>query len=139
MIGTQGLRAPDGRVLFTPAELACRASGGLRLAPGFGDLLVILRLAYGQPMRVTSCCRSAAHNKAVGGDPRSFHVFDDPAHPTGGTCAIDIAAADAAIAHDLVAAAMRLGWSVGVPRQGVRFIHLDRRDLAGLPPAVFGY
>jgi len=125
-----------GAVLFTRAELACRRRGGLRLAPGFAEALVALRLAFGRPMRVTSCCRSAAHNRAIGGHPRSLHVFDEPAHETGGTVAIDIAIPDGGYARALAGAALERGWSVGVARG---FLHLDRRDLAGLAPALFGY
>ena len=126
-----------GRVLFARAELACRASGGLRLHPGFADRLAELRLAYGRPMVVTSCCRSAAHNRAVGGHPRSLHVYDDSHHGAAGCLAIDVRRA-AVPAHDieLVIRALRSGWSVG---QAKTFIHLDRRVDLGLPQRTFGY
>jgi len=129
------LHPHTGAVLFSKAELACKSTGIVKLADGFADRLVMLRLAYGKPMVVTSCCRSAAHNKAVGGHSRSLHVYDQNGHGLNGTAAIDIRATG----HDawvLAHAAMRDGWSVGVAKT---FIHLDRRDLAGLPVSIFGY
>ena len=125
-----------GRIVFAHRELGCPQSGVVRLATGFADHLTNLRSAFGHPMRVTSCCRSAAHNQAVGGHPRSLHVCDKPHHGLGGAAAIDVYSADASYAPALVRLALEHGWSVGVSRN---FIHLDRRDLAGLPPAVFGY
>ena len=130
------LKAPDGRILFTSAELACKATGTVRLAAAFADRLIALRLAWDRPMVVTSCCRSAAYNRMVGGAADSFHVWDHP-RVAGGTAAIDIAVTGGAVARELVALALGLGWSIGVPRAG--FVHLDRRELAGLPPALFGY
>ncbi|MCW5727263.1 D-Ala-D-Ala carboxypeptidase family metallohydrolase [Parvibaculum sp.] len=133
------LRAPDGRLLFSRAELACKGTGMLRLAPGFGEKLVALRLAFGQPMTVTSCCRAAAHNARVGGHPRSLHVADDPSHPTGGTAAIDIAMRDGVYALKLLGAAERLGWAVGI-NFAKNFIHLDRRADFGIgDPRLFSY
>ena len=124
------------RVLFSHSELACPMTGIVGLAPHFDEHLAYLRMAFGHPMRVTSCCRSAAHNQAVGGHPRSLHVYDKPHHGLNGTAAIDIYSADASYALALVRLALEHGWSVGVSRN---FIHLDRRDLAALPPGVFGY
>lgn len=129
---------PDGPgILFKHEELQCQHTGQVVLATGFAEKLAMLRMSYGKPMKVTSCCRSAFHNEAIGGHPRSLHVFDTPYHPTGGTAAIDIAVSDPAEALELGRKAISQGWSVGVPRAG--FIHLDRRDLAGLPQGLFGY
>lgn len=123
-------------ILFSRAELADRASGHGRLAPGFGEKLAMLRMVFGRPMRVNSCCRDAARNRAIGGHPRSLHVWDANAHGLDGAAAVDIATPDGAYALGLTLTALDLGWSVGVAKG---FIHLDRRDLAGLNPAVFGY
>ncbi len=132
------LRAPDGSLLFHAHALACRDTGVVVLAPGFADHLVSLRLAWARPMIVNSCCRSSKHNIAVGGHPRSLHVYDTPHWPTRGTCAIDLEIADCHAAMNLALCAADLGWSVGVPRGG--FIHLDRREIGGLKPsALFGY
>ncbi len=131
------IRAADGTVLFSAAELACRATGDGILAPGFAPKLIELRLAWARPMTVNSCCRSARRNVAVNGHPHSLHIYDAPFHPIGGTAAIDIAVAGVEERWDLGRLAYALGWSIGVPRGG--FIHLDRRDLAGLSPGLFGY
>lgn len=126
-----------GKVLFTVAELACKGSGQVRLATGFAEKLVLLRLSWGRPMRLTSACRSSQHNAAVGGHPRSLHICDQPAHGLDGAAAVDVAVADITQAWELDFIAKGLGWSVGVPKAG--FLHLDRRDLAGLPRGLFGY
>lgn len=127
-----------GEVLFGHAELACKATGVVRLGDGFAEALLLLRRRFGQPMRVTSCCRSAAHNRTVGGHPRSLHVYDAAMHAgQTGTLAIDIAVDDAAQACRLGEMALDMGWSVGVPKAG--FIHLDRRRSLGLPKGLFGY
>ena len=129
--------SPDGDVLFSHDELACRLTGKVLLHPGFADALRELRLSFDRPMNVTSCCRSADHNKNVKGHPRSLHVFGLPAtNGAEGTLAIDIARQDGSYAWQLLFEAQRQGWSVGVART---FIHLDRRDLVGLAPAAFGY
>lgn len=129
---------PDGPdILFRHEELQCRHTGQVVLAPGFAKKLALLRMTYARPLTVTSCCRSAAHNEAVGGHPRSLHVYDNPAHPTGGTAAIDLAVRDAAEAMAIAEVAIPYGWSVGVPKGG--FIHLDLRTLFGMPKGMFGY
>lgn len=130
------------RVLFSVAELACRGSGMLALDPLFAKLLLELRQAFGRPMVVTSCCRSAAHNRAVGGHPRSLHVCDDDRFhkALAGAAAIDIACPDGGYARALVYLALSRAWSVGIRQTGAgQMVHLDRRDLAGLAPAAFGY
>jgi len=132
------LLGPDGRVLFAHHELACPATGKVVLAPRFADWLIELRLMFASPMVVTSCCRSAAHNRAIGGHRRSLHVYDEPYHPTGGTAAIDIAISDGVYAWMLAKTAMALGWSVGISARA--FMHLDRRSrYTDLPPAHFAY
>ena len=102
----------------------------------------MLRQVFGRPMVVGSCCRSAAHNIAIDGHQRSLHVYDTPHHPTGGCCAIDIdCGRDGDYVRDLVRCAINEGWSFGIGRARNRdtFVHLDRRDLVGLPAAAFGY
>lgn len=122
---------------FTPAELRCRGSGLLRFHPGFLEALHDLRLTFGRPMRVNSACRSSAHNKAVGGHPRSLHIGDEPQHPgQQGAMAIDIAATDGAYRGALFGLAWDRGWSIG---WGRGFLHLDRRVDIGLPQTTFDY
>jgi len=126
-----------GQVLFSHEELMCPETQVVKLAPAFARDLMLLRLSFGRPMIVTSCCRSAAHNAAVGGHPRSLHVYDRPAHPTGGTCAIDVRQGDGPYNAELIARALEAGWSVGI--KGRVFFHLDRRRYVGLARVLFGY
>ncbi|MBW6496278.1 MAG: DUF882 domain-containing protein [Burkholderiaceae bacterium] len=100
---------------FSPAEIACRGTGALKLDTEAMDRLQSLRAALGKPMLVLSGYRSPAHNKAVGGAPASKHM--------DGT-AFDIAMAN----HDPVAfeAAARKAGFLGFgfyPRSG--FMHID--------------
>lgn len=100
---------------FSPAEIACRGSGSLRMSEEALDKLQTLRDRLGKPLIVRSAYRSPAHNKAVGGAPRSKHMDG---------VAFDIAMAN----HDPVAfeeAAQAVGFlGFGFyPRSG--FIHID--------------
>jgi len=136
---TLELKGPDGKVLFTHAELACKHCGNGILAPGFGDALVRLRTAFGQTMQINSACRCAFHNGNVGGHPKSLHVYDKPQHGTGGTCAVDVAMPDGRYGWLLLQTAMRLGWAVGINFKR-NFIHLDRRMDYGIGTAtLFSY
>ena len=122
---------------FTAKELACKATGKIVLAPGFDDKLVELRAKFNQLMTVTSCCRSKEYNRQIGGSPSSFHIYDQPHYPTGGTCAIDIAVNDGLTRGKLIHLAWDLGWSIGINKS---FIHLDRRvDYTGLKQTTFFY
>lgn len=127
------------QVLFSKRELACRHCGKGRLAPGFAEHLKELRLALGLAMHPTSVCRCAEHNKAERGHPRSLHVFDEPYHPTEGSCALDVRTydKDEAYRERLITLARELGWSIGFART---FVHLDRRsDYTHLPRHEFYY
>jgi zinc D-Ala-D-Ala carboxypeptidase len=100
---------------FSPAEIACRGTGQLKLHPEALDKLQALRDRLGKPLIVRSAYRSPEHNRAVGGASRSKHM--------DGT-AFDIAMAN----HDPVAfeaAAREVGFlGFGFyPRSG--FIHID--------------
>jgi len=100
---------------FSPAEIACRGTGNLLVNEAALDKLQALRDRVGKPLIVRSAYRSPAHNRAVGGAPRSKHM--------DGT-AFDIAMAN----HDPVAfeAAARAVGFLGFgyyPRSG--FMHID--------------
>ena len=125
---------------FNDSELACRCGCGLaQFHPGFIDSLELLREIVGKPMILTSACRCTAHNVAVGGHQRSLHVGDSAMHPgQQGTLAVDVAASDGAFRGLLFATAWDMGWSIGWnAKRG--FLHLDRRDLVGLPQTTFHY
>lgn len=100
---------------FSPAEIACRGSGSLRINEGALDKLQALRDRLGKPLIVRSAYRSPEHNRAVGGAAHSKHM--------DGT-AFDIAMTN----HNPVAfeAAARAVGFLGFgfyPRSG--FIHID--------------
>jgi hypothetical protein len=116
-----------GRVLFTRAELQSD-DGTVRLAPGFAEALVDLRLGFDRPMVATSACRTPSHNARVGGEAQSFHLTEgNPLCPEG-ACAIDIAVPDNLYRDRLVRIAYERGWSIGHYRN---FLHLDRRHKYG--------
>jgi hypothetical protein len=100
---------------FSPAEIACRGTGQLKLHPEALDKLRALRDRLGKPLIIRSAYRGPEHNRAVGGAPRSKHM--------DGT-AFDIAMSN----HDPVAfeeAARAVGFlGFGYyPRSG--FMHID--------------
>ncbi|MCC5960738.1 MAG: DUF882 domain-containing protein [Natronohydrobacter sp.] len=100
---------------FSPAEIACRGTGQLKLHPEALDKLQALRDRLGKPLIVRSAYRSPQHNRNVGGAPRSKHM--------DGT-AFDIAMSN----HDPVtfAEAARAVGFLGFgtyPRSG--FMHID--------------
>ncbi len=100
---------------FSPAEIACRGTGQLKLHPEALDKLQALRDRLGKPLIIRSAYRSPEHNRNVGGAPRSKHM--------DGT-AFDIAMSN----HDPVAfeaAAREVGFlGFGFyPRSG--FMHID--------------
>ncbi|MCC5955040.1 MAG: DUF882 domain-containing protein [Natronohydrobacter sp.] len=59
---------------FSPAEIACRGTGQLKLHPEALDKLQALRDRLGKPLIIRSAYRSPQHNRAVGGAPRSKHL-----------------------------------------------------------------
>ncbi|MBC7140509.1 MAG: DUF882 domain-containing protein [Defluviimonas sp.] len=100
---------------FSPAEIACRGTGAIRINTEAMDKLQSLRNRLGKPLIVRSAYRSPEHNRAVGGATRSKHME--------GT-AFDIAMAN----HDPAAfeAAARAVGFLGFgfyPRSG--FMHVD--------------
>ena len=101
---------------FSPAEIACRGTGQLKLHPEALDKLQALRDRLGKPLIVRSAYRSPAHNASLkGAAPRSKHM--------DGT-AFDIAMGN----HDPAAfeAAARAVGFLGFgyyPRSG--FMHID--------------
>lgn len=100
---------------FSPAEIACRGTGRIKISTEAMDKLQALRGKLGKPLIVRSAYRSPEHNKAVGGARASKHME--------GT-AFDISMAN----HDPVvfeAAARQIGF-LGFghyPRSG--FMHID--------------
>jgi len=121
---------------FSPAELACKGSGRLVIAPAFMDRLQRLRDAFGEPLRVSSGYRSPAYNARV-----SSTGADGP-HTSGRAVDIAIAGADA---FWLLGLALEHGFTgIGVRQSGPwdgRFLHLDDLEEApGRPrPRLWSY
>jgi len=126
------------KLYFTNDELRCKCScGGLKLNRIFDEKLMLLRKNFNEPMIVNSCCRCKKRNTAVGGNPRSLHVYDTPFHPTKGTCAIDIRRKGSAYDLKLLLEAWDADFSIGVTPT---FFHLDTRtNSVGLPQVMFAY
>lgn len=125
---------------FVESDFRCRCGCGLLiLHPGFIESLQAVRTQFGRAMVVTSGCRCAAHNARVGGHPKSLHVCDKPQHAEQhGTLAVDIATPEGFYRGALFKIAWEHGFSVGWnAKRG--FLHLDRRDLIGLPHTSFDY
>ncbi|MCC5987294.1 MAG: DUF882 domain-containing protein [Pararhodobacter sp.] len=109
---------------FSPAEIACRGTGQLKLNPAAMDRLQALRDRLGKPMILRSAYRTPEHNRSVGGAPRSKHMEG---------IAFDVSMAN----HDrqaFIAAAEAVGFGgIGTyPRSN--FIHVDARQV----PARWG-
>ena len=79
---------------FSRSELACPTTDQVRLAAGFGGALERLRVELGEPIYLTSACRSPLHNAKVRGHPRSLHLVINSHWGTGDTCAVDAATTD---------------------------------------------
>jgi hypothetical protein len=100
---------------FSPAEIACRGTGAIKINTDAMDKLQTLRNRLGKPLIVRSAYRSPVHNRAIDGAAQSKHM--------DGT-AFDIAMSN----HDSVAfeAAARAVGFLGFgfyPRSG--FMHVD--------------
>ncbi|WP_323718209.1 YcbK family protein [Paracoccus aminovorans] len=100
---------------FSPAEIACRGTGAIKINTEAMDKLQSLRNRLGKPLIVRSGYRSPSHNRAVGGAPASKHML--------GT-AFDIAMSnhDPAAFAEAARAVGFLGFGT-YPRSG--FMHID--------------
>lgn len=124
---------------FTPMEMACRGTGRLIVPVDFMENLQSLRDLLGEPMHITSGCRTLEHNENIGGAKRSFHVCDDPMdRGQDGCLAVDIAATEGSYRGKLFVLAWNMGFSIGWnAKRG--FLHLDRRVDVGWKQTTFDY
>lgn len=123
---------------FSDRELADRSNGAIVLDPRFESHLRTLRHMYGKAMVLNSVCRTPAHNKAIGGHPRSLHLTANPIHPTEGCMAMDVNTVrmTATAIKNLTSLAWELGWSLGFSSG---FVHMDRRIDIGLKQIRWNY
>ena len=126
---------------FQESELACPTTGIVQLQDGFGDDLDELREAYGQPIVVTSGCRTEEHNewlqsRGYPASSNSLHLIDNDKYGTD-TCAIDMKRPDGVLLVKLFQVALELGWTVGLAKT---FVHLDKRaKYTDLPQIIYSY
>ena len=127
---------------FTVDELKDPITGEIKLAKGFIDRLEALREDYGNPLKVTSGCRSSEHNdwllaRGYKASPNSLHLIENERWNTGGCCAVDVGRPNGVLLHSLVLLAAAHSWTMGIAST---FVHLDRRvDYTELDPVVYTY
>ena len=132
---------------FKAYELACPTTHNIKIHPMWAIAIVGFRHTLDVPLRVNSFCRSRAHNKSVGGHPRSLHLLDNPVHPTDGALAMDISVDG--WNRDAVGFALNLaretdisighGYAYDNAGMAWGFLHLDGRTMIGLNRHEFFY
>jgi hypothetical protein len=103
---------------FSPAEMASKGDGSLRLSRGAMDRLQRLRMRLGVPLQILSAYRDPAHNARVGGAKRSYHM-------RGLAFDIRVDNIDPAALIEAAHAEGFRGFGT-YPRQG--FVHIDTRE-----------
>jgi hypothetical protein len=130
---------------FIADELACPTAKIIQYEPIYLCRLTTLRVMVDHSMPVNSGGRTPSYNKLLeGAHVRSLHQTINPVHKNYRTgqalkaCANDISTRGWSNAKikNFVAKAELLGFSVGIAKS---FIHIDGRDLAGLPQHRFYY
>jgi zinc D-Ala-D-Ala carboxypeptidase len=106
---------------FSQSELACHCGcGQFDMDAVFMERLELLRVAFGQPMPITSAIRCPNHNAQV-----SKTGFTGP-HVTGQAIDVQVSGHSA---HTLITLALKHGFKgIGISQRGAhnkRFIHLD--------------
>jgi hypothetical protein len=126
-------------MFFSDAELRCTHCGMLKIHRGFRGELEGLRGELGLPMKITGPGRCKAHNEAVGGHPKSLHIMDEPQHEgQQGMLGVDVETPNGVYRGRLFSIAWKRGFSIGWNAKK-KYLHLDRRDLIGLPQTSFDY
>lgn len=130
---------------FKAHELACPKTALVQFEPIFLAFLVTLRFTVDHSMTLNSACRTPMYNAMLeGAHKNSLHQTLNPIRKNKYSgqalmsCAVDVKTrgwSNAKIKR-FVRFAEELGFSVGIAKT---FIHLDRRDLAGLSQHRFYY
>ncbi|MEM9043399.1 MAG: D-Ala-D-Ala carboxypeptidase family metallohydrolase [Pseudomonadota bacterium] len=105
---------------FSPAEMACRGTGKIKIDERSMDMLQQLRNKIGCPFIVNSAYRSPEHNRRVGGAKSSQHLQAK---------AFDISMSNLD-PQEFIAAAESIGFQgIGTyPRGASTFVHIDSRE-----------
>jgi uncharacterized protein YcbK (DUF882 family) len=123
----------DYEPYFRESEFRCKHSGKCEMDKEFMDKLLALRLAFAEPMTITSGYRDKTH-------PIEAKKATTGAHTTGKACDIAVQGKDA---YRLLKLALAQGFTgIGIQQKGSgRFIHLDTcADSPSMPrPAVWSY
>jgi uncharacterized protein YcbK (DUF882 family) len=107
---------------FTEKEFRCPGSNVLFVDKDLLTALDAMREDLGEPVYVTSGCRSPAHNKAIGGSEGSYHITTD-LRPCQ---AADLLVKTGHHRYRMIEAAIRAGFGgIGVYQN---HIHVDVRD-----------
>ncbi len=101
---------------FKLTDFNCPCCGKNNIDPDFIRQLDAAREWAGVPFRITSACRCAEHNAAVGGEPKSRHMAGQ---------AVDIAWTDRAMLGRIVASMYRVGLVSMAVSKDRKFIHVD--------------
>lgn len=102
---------------FKKSELDCPCCGQANLSPMLLSMMDMLRDALARPVVVTSAYRCPAHNKKIGGAPKSKHLSG---------LAVDVAILSPKERYDVQREANRIGFRGIGHLKGA--IHLDIRD-----------
>ena len=119
---------------FQPHELWSKDNKVVLLDPRFEKDLFFYRETVDMPLNSNSCCRSIAHNAAVGGAPNSYHIYEDIGDGRLGCLAIDLRVPSDKKRVIMVETALAQNWSVGIYKT---FIHIDKRTVLGKPQVCF--
>lgn len=69
------LKTPTLNQYFKLSEFECQCGCGYaQVDPDLLMILTTVREHFNKPITVTSGCRCAKHNAAIGGAPKSFHI-----------------------------------------------------------------
>ena len=106
---------------FSTAEFRCHHCGRVEVSPALIEALERCRRIHGRPLPIVSGWRCAAHNAAVGGAPRSQHLYGRAADIPQGLVTVP-----EALASGFTGVGHRRGWVVHVDvRQGAAVTFID--------------
>ena len=103
---------------FSRKEFACKCGCGFDTVDiALVGILEAIREHFGTPVRISSACRCASHNKAVGGASKSQHLY-------GRAADITVEGVDP---KDVAKEARRIMGDFGGLGEYSNFVHVDSR------------